>query len=63
MLSTNMVILTDFVTDAWTIQFCRNTDECTAGALSNRIFSEPDPFGRDAALVDAASSSGGTRNQ
>jgi len=62
MLSKHTVILTNFVTDAWAIQFCCNTDERTAGALSNRIFSEPDPFGCDAALVDATSSSDGTGN-
>jgi hypothetical protein len=55
--------ITDIVTDAWAVQFCCNTDERTSGAVSNRIFSEPDPFGCDAAFVDAASSSSGTRNR
>ena len=48
MFSTHIVILTNLVTDAWAIQFCCNTDEHTAGAVSNRIFLEPDPFGCDA---------------
>jgi hypothetical protein len=55
-------MLTNFVTDAWAVQFCCNADERTSGAVSNRIFSEPDPFGCDAALVDATSTSSVTRN-
>jgi hypothetical protein len=62
MLSTNKVMLSHFVTDAWAVQFCCDIDECTFGAVSNRVFSEPGPFGCDAALVDAASSSSSTRN-